>query len=224
MVNFFWLIKFMRFFIIIILIITSFSPELSIAQRLQQDGIAKNDKSHKLKEPILIIQPKNMRSEVIMMVPGAKKTVYSAGYLGELGVTLFRAEEFRDEFRGGWREFRARALLATKSHLKSIKPIYVRDSLGKIEYALIQSENPSIIAAIKTSQFRDLFKDKFGDNLLVVMPNRSTIIIFSADKNRLNAYKKTFYQMYLDSIYPVSREVFLINAEGLSVIGDLKSP
>ena len=47
----------MRFFIIIILIITSFSPELSIAQRLQQDGIAKNDKSHKLKEPILIIQP-----------------------------------------------------------------------------------------------------------------------------------------------------------------------
>ena len=218
------LITFMHSFIIIILIIWSFSPELSMAQILKEEHLRKNSISNKLKEPIFIIQPKNIRSEVIMMVPGAKQTAYSAGYLGELGVRLYGAEEFRSVYSGGWKEFREAALLASRNYLKSIKPVYIKDSAGEIEYALIQSENPLIIGAIKTLQFREIFKSKFGPNLLVVMPNRSTILIFSADKNSLNIYKKTFYQMFIDAIYPVSREVFLINSEGLSVIGDLKSP
>ena len=218
------LITFMHSFIIIILIIWSFSPELSMAQILKEDHLRKNDVSNKLKEPIFIIQPKNIRSGVIMMVPGAKQTAYSAGYLGGLGVKLYGAEEFRSIYSGGWKEFREAALLASRNYLQSIKPVYVKNSAGEIEYALIQSESPLLIGTVKTLQFREIFKSKFGANLLVVIPNRSTILIFSADKNSLNIYKKTFYQMFIDAIYPVSREVFLINSEGLSVIGDLKSP
>lgn len=224
MVKFLPLITFMHSIVIIILIIWSFSLELSMAQILKEEHLRKSDTSNKLKEPIFIIQPKNIRSEVIMMVPGAKQTAYSAGYLGDLGVRLYGAEEFRSAYSGGWKEFREAALLASRNYLKSIKPAYIKDSAGKIEYALIQSENPLLIGAIKTFQFWEIFKSKFGANLLVVMPNRSTILIFSADKNRLNIYKKTFYQIFLDAIYPVSGEVFLINSEGLSVIGDLKSP
>ena len=45
--------------------------------------------------------------------------------------------------------------------------------------------------------------------------------MMKADKNRLNTYKKAFYHMFLDATYPVSREVFLVNPDGFSAIGDL---
>ena len=121
------------------------------------------------------------------------------------------------------KEFREKALINATSVIKSVKPEYIKDSTGKIEYALIQSDNPAIVSSVNTQQFRDLFKENFGSDLWVIIPNRSTILVMSADKNRLNTYKKAFYQMFLDAIYPVSREVFLINSKGLWAIGDLKT-
>ena len=206
------------------LLIFSLIAELGLAQRLDQESTKKTSKSQKSSPPILIIQPKYMRSEVVMMIPDARHTVYSAGYLGELGVNYFKAEEFRQKFSKGWKEFRQKALINATSVIKSVKPEYIKDSTGKIEYALIQSDNPSIVSSVNTQQFRDLFKENFGSDLWVIIPNRSTILVMQAGKNRLNTYKKAFYQMFLDATYPVSREVFLINSKGLWAIGDLKTP
>ena len=61
------------------LLIFSLIAELGLAQRLDQESTKKTSKSQKSPPPILIIQPKYMRSEVVMMIPDARHTVYSAG-------------------------------------------------------------------------------------------------------------------------------------------------
>ena len=75
-------------------------------------------------------------------------------------------------------------------------------------------------STILLPQFREKFKDVFGSELLVLVPNRSTILVFSDSDNNLNQYKETVIKMYKDSIYPVSREIFRLNGTGIRVIGD----
>ena len=195
--------------------------ELSLAQRIDEVASIKADSSQESKAPILIIQPKYMRSEVVMMIPKARHTVYSAGYLGKLGLTNFKAEEFRMKYRGGWKEFKKKALKQSAILLKSIQPEYIKNTQGDIEYAILQSSDPLLASSVHTGEFRKIFKSPFGPNLWVIIPNRSTILVMKADKNRLNTYKKAFYHMFLDATYPVSREVFLVNPDGFSAIGDL---
>ena len=109
------------------LLIFSLMAELGLAQRLDQENTKKTSKSQKSPPPILIIQPKYMRSEVVMMIPDARHTVYSAGYLGELGLNYFKAEEFRQKFSKGWKEFRDKALINATSVIKSVQPEYIKD-------------------------------------------------------------------------------------------------
>ena len=108
--------------------------ESSLAQRIDEVASIKADTSQESKAPILIIQPKYMRSEVVMMIPKARNTVYSAGYLSKLGLTNFKAEEFRMKYRGGWKEFKKKALKQSAILLKSIQPEYIKNTQGDIEY------------------------------------------------------------------------------------------
>ena len=71
--------------------------ESSLAQRIDEVASIKADTSQESKAPILIIQPKYMRSEVVMMIPKARNTVYSAGYLSKLGLTNFKCGRIQDE-------------------------------------------------------------------------------------------------------------------------------
>ena len=169
---------------------------------------------------VLLIEPRGMRSAVSMIIPGARNTVYSAGYEGSLGVSHYKAEEFRRIFKSDWKQFRERALKDSAKHLKRLKPVMVRNSDNIIEYGLIQSEDPLTASTILLPQFREKFKDVFGSELLVLVPNRSTILVFSDSDNNLNKYKETVIKMYKDSIYPVSREIFRLNGTGIRAIGD----
>jgi len=169
---------------------------------------------------LLLIEPRSMRSAVSMIIPGARNTVYSAGYAGPLGVTHYKAEEFRRIFKSGWKQFREKALEDSAKHLERINPVMVRNAANMIEYALIQSENPLTASTILLPQFLVKFKHFLGSELLVLIPNRSTILVFSGSDNNLNLYKKTIINMYKDSIYPVSREIFRINDSGIRIIGD----
>ncbi|MDE0569299.1 MAG: hypothetical protein OSB44_01365 [Verrucomicrobiales bacterium] len=169
---------------------------------------------------LLLIEPRNMRSPVSMIISGARNTVYSAGYMGSLGVIHYKAEEFRRNFKYGWKQFREDALKDAAKHLEKISPVLIKNSENMIEYALIQSQNPLTPSTIILPQFREKFRDLLGPELLVILPNRSTILVFSGSENNLNLYKKTFINMYKDSIYPVSREIFRINGSGIRAIGD----
>ena len=174
----------------------------------------------KKQKHVLLIEPRSMRSAVYMLIPGARNTVYSAGYEGPLGVSHYKAEEFRTIFKSDWKQFREKALKDSAKHLTRINPVMVRNSENMIEYGLIQSENPLTASTILLPQFREKFKNYFGSELLVLVPNRSTILVFSGSDNNLNLYKKIVTKMYKDSIYPVSREIFRLNGSGIRVIGD----
>ena len=169
---------------------------------------------------LLLIEPRSMRSAVSMIIPGAQHTVYSAGYMGSLGVIHYKAEEFRANFKSGWKQFRENALKDAAKHLEKIKPELIKNSENMIEYALIQSKDPLTVSTIILPQFREKFRDLLGPELLVVVPNRSTILVFSGFANNINLYKKTFINLYKDSIYPVSREIFRIIGSGIRAIDD----
>jgi hypothetical protein len=181
-----------------------------------KDGNLEN----KQQKHLLLIEPRSMRSPVSMIIPGARNTVYSAGYIGSLGVIHYKAGEFRRNFKNGWKQFRQEALKDAAKHLEKISPVVIKNPENMVEYALIQSQNPLTPSTIILPQFHKKFKDLLGPELLVIVPNRSTILVFSGSENNLNLYKKTFINMYKDSIYPVSREIFRINGSGIRAIGD----
>ena len=183
-------------------------------------GVKDANLESKKQKHLLLIEPRSMRSPVSMIIPGARNTVYSAGYMGSLGVIHYKAEEFRRNFKYGWKQFRKEALKNAAKHLEKINPVMIKNSENQVEYALIQSKNPLTPSAVILPQFREKFRDLLGAELLVILPNRSTIIVFSGSENNLNLYQKTFINMYKDSIYPVSREIFRINGSGIRAIGD----
>ena len=185
-----------------------------------EDKIDSKDSNFKKQKHLLLIEPRSMRSPVSMIIPGARNTVYSAGYIGSLGIIHYKAEEFRRNFKYGWKQFREHALNDAAKHLEKISPVLIKNPENKVEYVLIQSQNPLTSSTIVLPQFRKKFKDLLGPELLVIVPNRSTILVFSGSENNLNFYKKTFINMFKDSIYPVSREIFRINGSGIRAIGD----
>ncbi len=70
-----------------------------------EDKIDSKESNFKKQKHLLLIEPRSMRSPVSMIIPGARNTVYSAGYMGSLGVIHYKAEEFRRNFKYGWKQW-----------------------------------------------------------------------------------------------------------------------
>jgi len=171
---------------------------------------------------LLLIQPRNLSSGVFVLMPGARETTYSAAYRGRIGLRNYQRAGFRKAFPGGWRQFVEKGKKAASDHLKTLRPKYVRNSKNVIEYAVLQSKSPLTATTIVAAEFRDLFKEVLGDQLLIVIPNRFSVYVFPKLASTIGDYQKKFMQLFDDSIYPASSEIFELNRDGLSAFGSFK--
>ena len=103
-----------HFRIIVLIFVCLFCAFVSYAD----DQIDNKDAHFAVKKQkyVLLIEPRGMRSAVSMIIPGARNTVYSAGYEGSLGVSHYKAEEFRRIFKSDWKQFREKALKDSAKH------------------------------------------------------------------------------------------------------------
>lgn len=88
------------------------------------------------------------------------------------------------------------------------KPVYVRDRHGVIDYALIESDDPLTATCVLAPEFGEKFSKTLGPDILVAVPNRNQVFVFSKQDDAYQRMGEAVVQAYLSSNHPVSREIF----------------
>jgi hypothetical protein len=171
---------------------------------------------------LLLIQPRNLSAGVFVLLPGARETTYAAAYQGAIGPRNYQRAEFRKAFPGGWKQFLVKGKKAASDHLKTLKPKYIRNSKKVIEYAVLESDHPLTATTVVTDEFRELFKETLGDQILIVIPNRFTVYVFPKLASTIGDYQRKFMQLFRDAVYPASSEIFEVTGEGLRAFGSFR--
>lgn len=170
-------------------------------------------------EHFLLIEPRNLRGEVFVLPEGARRTVFSAARKGRLGPRHFSREEFKAAFPDGWKQFYKQGVEAAAKHLESLKPKFVRDSQKVIEYAIMESDHPLTATTILAPKFRAKFTETLGEELLIAIPNRTTILVFPKLASKMPEFYDLLADLHQDAVYPASGEVFELSRDGIRVVG-----
>jgi hypothetical protein len=104
----------------------------------------------------------------------------------------------------------------------AIKPQFVRDKNGVIQYAVLESENPLTASCVLAAGFAEKFADTLGPDLLVALPNRNQLMVFSRQDQAFAKMGESIIAGYLGSNYPVSREIFSLENGKLRSLGVLQ--
>lgn len=120
------------------------------------------------------------------------------------------------------KEIDKEATQTVKEVFDSLQPRYVRDKNGVIEYAVLESTNPLTASAVLAPEFAERFAGTLGPDLLVALPNRFQILVFSRQDQAFQKMSEFIISGYLSSTYPVSREIFSLEKGKLRSIGVLQ--
>ncbi|MEI6033068.1 MAG: hypothetical protein WCS65_02155 [Verrucomicrobiae bacterium] len=104
----------------------------------------------------------------------------------------------------------------------SLEPHFVRDKNAVIQYAVLESPNPLTASAVLAPGFSERFASTLGPDLLVALPNRFQILVFSRQDQAFQKMGEAIISGYLGSSFPVSREIFSLEGGKLRSIGVLK--
>ena len=91
-----------------------------------------------------------------------------------------------------------------------------------IDYAILKSEDPFLGSIILSKKLHEKFKNEFGENIHVIIPERGTVYLFPAEGGKLNGYGPSIVKRFRESGQPVSIEVFLLTSTGYEIIGELE--
>jgi len=106
--------------------------------------------------------------------------------------------------------------------LASIRPQFVRDKNGVIQFAVLESEGPLTASCVLAPGFAEKFADTLGPDLLVALPNRNQLLVFSRQDQAFAKMSESIISGYLGSNYPVSREIFSLERGKLRSLGVLQ--
>ena len=158
--------------------------------------------------------------KVFSLIEGAKDIKLAPAYEWKYGVKLFTKEEW-EKLDAEWNAYVANATRIANGIVEKLKVEWVRSERGVIDYAILQNEDPFFSSIIISKKFHPLFKEKLGENLHVIIPDRETIYVFPAEGGKLNGYGPSIVTRYETSNQSVSTEVILLNSKGYKVIGEL---
>ncbi len=161
------------------------------------------------------------KADISRKIKGAKNTQLVAAREWNYGVKHFSKEEWAK--RGmKWETFFVAAKIHANEIIDRLEPKLVRDSRNVIEYAVIRDKDPFLSSIIVTPGFLKIFADTLGDNLHVVIVDRNLLYVFPAAGGKLNEYGPAIVNAFRSAPMRVSLEVFLVNKQGFSVVGELE--
>ena len=140
--------------------------------------------------------------------------------LGDMGFGLFTDETW-DKSRIKWDDFSERAGLLADKLAAGIKPEYIRDHNGVIDYAIVTGESAFISSAITSPTFLEPFVDTLGDKVLVIILDRNILYVFPATGGKLAAFSPSLVEIFEATPMPVSLEVFQVDKTGYQVVGEI---
>ena len=161
--------------------------------------------------------------DIASRVEGAKKTHLAAAYEWKFGVRLFTDESWKK--RGlDWETFSFKAAKLADHLAETVKPSYVRNARGVIDYAIVQSEDPFISSAITSPNFLKKFANTLGNKIHVVIVDRNVLYVFPASETTLAGFAPALVEIFKKTPMPVSLEVFQVDKNGFRVIGEIERP
>jgi hypothetical protein len=166
----------------------------------------------------LLPEPAFMRPDYVFPIAGTKATI--------LTLALVKGDDARELKKADAERLKldidsARRVAATNASavLAALKPDYVRDAHGVIQFAVLDSDSPATASAVLAPDFLDKFADIFGPDILVAIPNRTRIYVYPALASKFQDTADFVLRDYETSGSPVSKEIFRMTKDGLRAAG-----
>ncbi|MEM8954478.1 MAG: hypothetical protein AAGD22_10040 [Verrucomicrobiota bacterium] len=166
----------------------------------------------------LMVEPSFEAAEVSSDIPGAERTQLVAGREVDGGMAYYTRAEY-EALGVDWLGYVARAREAADRLLGELEPEYERDHRGVVKYAVLRSESHRTAGVVLAPGFRDRFREVLGEELVVLIPDRFTVFVFSKLASDYGEHGEAVVEQYGDATYGVSVEVFAVDDQGLQVIG-----
>jgi len=173
-------------------------------------------------EPLIAEKaPKNSTFEEFRK--GAKQSSLR-GLIGiKTGLAFERKEVLQNEKKlPAFDEIREEALRTASNVLASINPRIVRDKNNVVQYAVLESDNPLTASCVLAPELSVQFRDILGPEILVAMPHRNLVLIFSRQDDVHLKMAESIVSEYLNATWPVSREIFSLENGTLRSLGVLQ--
>lgn len=165
------------------------------------------------------IEPRVLRTELArplgdgkqtVVIPAREDNVLGLSHLsrGELAATGLNQDEFM-----------AKAAAAATRLLLTLNPEVTKDKDGSTAYVTLRSERPFASSIVLSPRLLPLFKEQFGDRLVVLVPDRNTVYVFSRNFGKFQDFGPRIIREYHAALYPASLEAFEISRDGIKCLG-----
>lgn len=146
------------------------------------------------------------------------------GLIGiKTGLAFERKEVLQNEKKlPAFDEIREEALRTASNVLASINPRIVRDKNNVVQYAVLESDNPLTASCVLAPELSVQFRDILGPEILVAMPHRNLVLVFSRQDDVHLKMAESIVSEYLNATWPVSREIFSLENGTLRSLGVLQ--
>jgi hypothetical protein len=166
----------------------------------------------------LAVEPASLRTSLAKPIPGARLTVLIPAREDDLGIVHLSKEEFAATGLS-WDKFRRDAEAAAARHLRSLTPIIEKNEAGEPLYATLRSKSHLTASVFFCKEFHSQFRKPFGDQLVVLAPDRFTLYVFPRNFSGFQEFGKRVVDEYQKSTWPCSLEAFEVSSEGVRGIG-----
>lgn len=167
----------------------------------------------------ILIEPAFMQAPLSWKIEGAKKSVRVPAIDTPNGPVELNREAFL-KLGANKAEFEAKATQAASAALKELEPRWISDRSGIVIYAVLQSDNNLAASTVLAPEFPGLFKEKIGEDLLIAIPHRDLVYVFSRQDPEYRQRGNEIIDAYKDAIYPVSTEAFIFKDGTLQAVGE----
>ena len=170
---------------------------------------------------ILAVEPSFMDHKMRRPIEGSQRTTLAIARVVDGEIEPLTREQ-KKSVHMTFDQIRAEALKTASTTLAKMKPEFLRDKNGVIRHAAIESKDPLTASCVLAPEFGEKFRDTLGPDLLVAMPTRNQVLVFSRQDDTHLRLAETIIGNYLSSNQPVSREIFAWEGGQLRSLGVLQ--
>jgi hypothetical protein len=172
-------------------------------------------------EWVLLVEPSFTDCKMRRPIEGSRRTVLVVGRVVEGEIQPLTREE-KKSVHMTYPMIREEALRNASAVFKRMQPAFVRNNKKVIQYASIESNDPLTASCVLAPEFAAAFEKTLGPDLLVAMPTRNQLLVFSRQDDVHLRMSEMIISAYLSSNHPVSREIFALEKGGLRSMGVLE--
>jgi hypothetical protein len=177
--------------------------------------------SHAQDQWLLAPEPSFMDHKMRRPIEGSQRTILAIARVADGQIEPLTREQ-KKGVHMTFDQIRDEAVKTASATLARMKPEIFRDKNGVIRHAAIESSDPLTASCVLAPEFGKTFRDTLGPDLLVAMPTRYQVLVFSRQDDAHLRFSETIIGNYLSSNYPVSREIFAWENGRLRSLGVLQ--